>query len=522
MSMAAKFRAYRLTVEGVWQSHPALVFWGVLIVIILFGMTHTAIASLGRTLTHDEALTANRIQLSIPEMIEVFRHSNAAPVHYMLLKVWARFSGESELALRSMSLLFFALAILTLGLAGRQTIGWQGGLIAALLLSTSNRGFWYAMTARPYMLLGLQISIAMLICFYLMRLTLARPSHLAQDSISWKDLLLCLLLVGLNVSALLNHPTYIFFMLAYSFAAVFISRRTFLLLAGCNAVSLVIYLALWGPILREQLPLPATAWMGTPNLADLGWAFLLLWGWNSLLLLPYLVGLILSRFQLGIKVLTDKLCLVSISLIGIASLLPFAVSQFKPVFSSTRISMIFLPMSCLLAAILIRQLGGRRALTAIVLALLPIVSTIKSAQTFLAPPDMTRAAVQHVLDRAKCGDTLVFGGKSISQVKYYLRRLDAPDCFRTEAFPPFDTQLHPGWTYEEGLSSEEKEEFVLEATTMASRLANQPGSTIWLFYANPKLTDLLKLELDRQLTFVQALDFEGEPLESLMVYSTAH
>jgi hypothetical protein len=517
----AKFRQDRLTGGGMWQFHPALGFWGVLIVIILFGMTHTAIASLGRTLTHDEALTANRIQISIPEIIEIFRHGNAVPVHYVLLKVWARFFGESEFALRSMSLLFFGLAILTMGLTGRQAIGWQGGLIAALLLSTSNRGFWYAVLARPYMLLGLQISIALFICFYFMRLTLTRPHRLAQDSMSWKDLLLFLLLVALNVSGLLNHATYIFFMCAYSFAAVLISKRTFLLLAGCSAVSLVIYLVLWGPILREQLPLPATAWMGTPDLTDLSWAFLLLWGWNSLLLLPYLVGLILCRFRSGIKVLTDKLCLVSISLIGVASLLPFAVSQFRPVFYPTRIPMIFLPMACLLAATLIRQLGGRRVLTVVILALLPVVSMIKAAQGFIAPnPDMTPVAVQYVLDRAECGDTLIFGGQSISQVKYYLRRFDAPDCFRQETFPSFDTPLHPGWTYAAGLLSQKKEELVLEATNMAARLANQPGSTIWLFYANPKLTDLLKLELDRQLTFVQALDFEGEMLKSIMVYST--
>jgi hypothetical protein len=515
--MFGNLKRYKFPEENRVKSYPDAVFGLILVAIILFGMTLASIAGLTRTLDIDEAFTANVVHLSTPSMLEEFRQDSAVPLHYMLLKAWTRSFGESEFSLRSMSLLFFGLTILTVGLTGRWVMGQQCGLIAALFLSMSNRGLWWAMAARPYALLILQISLVIPVYFYLIRLLPTHPQHHSTTSLTQRDVFFCLLLIVLNVSGLLNQPIYIFFMCAYTLAALWVSKRAFWRLLGCCTVSFLIYLALWGGIWREQLTHPSVAWMGHPDLLDLGQTFFLGWGWNSLLILLYLVVLVLFPFQTGIEALTDRPSLVSISIIAFAIFLPFVIAQFKPFFLSDRISTVFVPISCLLITTLISRLGGRhRVLTIVVLALLPVAPIIKATQDFNNPePSITPAIVQNVVDRAKCGDTVVYTDFSFSPAEYYMRRLGAPDCIRKETFPA-ESQFHPGWQFYPS-----KEDYIVEATSTAARFADQSESTIWVFYREHPLADILKLEMDRQLALLYILRDERSPY-AIMVYSTGH
>jgi hypothetical protein len=255
-------------------------------------------------------------------------------------------------------------------------------------------------------------------------------------------------------------------------------------------------------------------------------AFLNLWGRKkSLLLLAYLVWIAVFRFSDGIQVFTSELSLVSVCIISVASLLPFVISQYKPVFVEYRTPIIFLPIACILTAVLISRLGFR-VWTAIILILFVAGSTIRSGQNLVDPdPYPTRTSVQYVVERAKCGDTLVLGSLSISEVEYYLRRLGAPDCIERETFP-LDTQDHPGWMDVPGLLRR-RGELALEATETAARLAERSGATVWLFYGDDscyghEVTDILKPRLDNQLDFVKTLDLEGSFFDSVRVYSAKH
>lgn len=517
---------YKTKVEVLCQSYSGLLFWAGLVTIILLGLVQASIARSGDSLSLDEPFTANVVHLPLPEIIEVFQEDNASSTHYLLLKLWTQIFGESEFALRSLSLLFFGLTILIVGLTGQQLTDWQGGLIAALLISTSWLGLEHAGNARQYALLCLLVSLSTFLNLYLMGLFSKASDSSPATSLPGRNISPFLLLIVLNVIGLLTHPIYFFFVCAYLFGAIFNSRRLFLILVLCSVASGGIYLGLWGSTLYHTLPLPITNWMTTPGLTELRDAFIRLWGFgprgmrNTYLLAAYSLGITLFHFRPGVKILTGKPFLTSFGMLGMASLLPFIVSQYRPVFLAERTPVIFLPLAALVISLLIRRLGFR-SLTAIILAVLIFSSVRYSVQALRSPdPNPARASIQYILDRVKCGDVLILGSLSINEVEYYLRRFEAPDCIQRETFP-LETRQHSGWIDVSGLLKE-KEALTKEAALTVARYADQPKVNVWLFYGyhSGEVTSILKSQLDRQMTLVQALDLSGSFFNAVLIYST--
>src|SRR5215208_6264168 len=86
-------------------------FWPALVSIMIFGMAQASLR-LNDSLNVDEPFTANLVQLPLPQMFAAFRQDNAASPYYLLLKAWVTIFGESEIVLRSLSVLFFGATIL--------------------------------------------------------------------------------------------------------------------------------------------------------------------------------------------------------------------------------------------------------------------------------------------------------------------------------------------------------------------------------------------------------------------------
>ncbi|HUZ71437.1 MAG TPA: glycosyltransferase family 39 protein [Stellaceae bacterium] len=74
------------------------------------------------------------------------------PLYYSLLRLWRVF-GQSEAALRSLSVVFGALAIGLTYLLGRQMVDERAGLFAAALMATSTLQLQYSQEARSYEML---------------------------------------------------------------------------------------------------------------------------------------------------------------------------------------------------------------------------------------------------------------------------------------------------------------------------------------------------------------------------------
>lgn len=131
-----------------WRADPA---------VIALTLLAAALASyrLGtKGLWLDEAVSADHARLGLSGLASVIsgRDPNMG-LYYLLLHFWVRVFGDSEAAVRSLTVALGALAVPAIVLLGTRLFGRPAGLIAGLLLATSPFFLHYEQTARSYALL---------------------------------------------------------------------------------------------------------------------------------------------------------------------------------------------------------------------------------------------------------------------------------------------------------------------------------------------------------------------------------
>lgn len=131
-----------------------LLFWILLLGLIL------RLVSLNQSFWLDEAtsgLVARNFNFG--EIISKFSPGDFhPPFYYLLLKVWSMIFGTSEIALRSLSVIFGVASIYLVYLIGKKISDKKVGLIAAVLLATSGLHVYYSQEARMYTLATLLVS----------------------------------------------------------------------------------------------------------------------------------------------------------------------------------------------------------------------------------------------------------------------------------------------------------------------------------------------------------------------------
>src|SRR5471030_1173670 len=103
------------------------------------------IISIGQSLWLDEATSAMTTRMSLSNFFTKFMPGDFhPPLYYLLLRLWTLFFGSSEVALRSLSVLFGVATVYVLYLLGKELIGKKTGIIAAILLATSGLHIYYS------------------------------------------------------------------------------------------------------------------------------------------------------------------------------------------------------------------------------------------------------------------------------------------------------------------------------------------------------------------------------------------
>jgi hypothetical protein len=506
------------------EHRPDLAFWLGILAIVLFGCVQ-ATSRFHYSLNVDEPFSANLVQLPISEMWQAFRNDNAHPLYYFLLRGWVGLFGEGEIALRIPSILFFAAMLVFIGLAARYLAGPLSGLVAAFLGSISTEiGLAFAAVVRPYALLGLLVTLSTFIAIRVMRIGQTDCSPKPGWGV---DTITCVLFVVVCTLGLLTHPIFLFFLTACALSSAFTGKRPFILLTIGGAISVGLYFILWGEFFLLALSLPAVKWIKRPGPFELLAGFFYLWGLlGSLLLFEFLALMTMRQRHVILPLLKSLTGRVIISIVALSSIGPFIVSQLKPIYAAHRTPAIFLPAASILVSIMLAQFKPRRRVVAI-LGVLALCSTFFSALQFLSPaPFSTRISVANVVSQARCGDRLISAGMPFAEVKYYLRRFNAPPCLRLESFPS-EIQDHPGWLDVEG-SLSRREELKAEAVATVTQLMNQPQSKVWVFYQSAPLpfteshtpvAEILKSELEARLLLSQVIKAKGTFFDSILVYS---
>lgn len=475
--------------------------------------------SLGASLYIDEPYSANVAALPWREFLKTFEQDPATPLYYVLLKFWVSLFGDSERALRSFSTLCFALTVAVVAVTAKGLGGPYAGIAAAVLASVSHIGLVFAGIARPYALLSLLTATGTLLFFYGMEWI--EDTSMSRE----KNRLLLAGLVAVDVLGLLTHPIFVFFMLGCNLVALLKSRSFFWTISVCNLLAAGLFLAVWGGFLFRTIGLPAVSWMEVPDLKDLAHAFLNLWGVRkSIVLAAFLLLGSLLNFRPTRDFLLSRPGLAGLGLLGMMSVFPFLISQYKVVFIDSRTPTLFFPLASVMAALLMVRFE-RKWLTFGMLAVLFGYVVVTSALVGSpAAEHSPRSSIGSVLADAKCGDVLISGGLSNNEITYYLRRLEAPACIQDMVFPE-SMNHHPGWMDPQGLMAHSTE-LGKEAELLVHDLEQdlEPQGRVWFFYESGRerqqVLDILKSRLDREMILVESMDGYGSFFDVILVYAS--
>jgi mannosyltransferase len=103
----------------------------------------------------DEALTAYEAQLPFGAMLHTVAHvETTPPLYFVLIWIWAKLFGTSEVALRSISTLAGIALVPIAYLSARELVSRWAGVIAAAFVAVNPFLIWFSQEARAYMLLA--------------------------------------------------------------------------------------------------------------------------------------------------------------------------------------------------------------------------------------------------------------------------------------------------------------------------------------------------------------------------------
>ena len=449
------------------------------VAVVAFATIASALAfalRLGHSLSVDEPFMANAVRLPWSELWAVFRTDNA-PFAYLLLRLWTGAFGDSELALRALS------------------------IAAAALVATSVRvGITHAATARPYALLAAFAAAATLLTLHSFE-----KSHVTRLG-AWLQLAL---LTTVHLFGLLTHPTYVFVLIACGLAAAISHREPRTAAALAPVTGLVLYSAAWGRVVWATLESQATSWMQPPTLGDVKSAYLSLWGTGpGFILAGALLALALSSPSRVRDVFRDP----SVKWAALATIVgwsvPIAISLlWRPVFLAARTPILLLPFTAVFIAFLLSAVASRAAVLALVsVFLLAAMSQVLGAAR-AGDPTPTRASLQQILSDIACGETLVAAGLAYAPVDYYVPRLAAPGCIMVERFPA--NMLN--WTRRVTDGSEMRRTHE-DAVRLVARVSSR-RKTVWVLTADAGMgheaSEILMAAIRRQLTCADPVPRKG-------------
>jgi hypothetical protein len=442
-----------------------------------------------------------------------------------------------------------------MGLIGRKLAGFQAGLLAALLVALSTRmGIPHAATARMYAQLGFIIALASWL--HLRALGLLPPKPTTRRFYA--------LLIVVNLIGLFTHPIFAFVMGGFTLSGLVFTdlkrtlplnplpangegtfettpdmmtgdegknrsrriiraTRPFLTFVLTTAISIGLYVVIGLPLYSGGVGFAPLNWLPRPEWHELDLAFTeMLWGTGNTRLLALLcAGIVLFYVRRGVNTLLSRPALVGIIVVVATMLTPFLLDRYLDigVFFRWRTPIIMLPMIALTVALFLSR-AGTPHLTLILVGLL-----LNNALSFSFSPmydTHLRDELAQVAPDIDCATILVYGSLSITEVEYYLRRANVPDCQLRETFP-LSTAEHPGWMDSLDLYYN-LDELDAEALETVERYANTEAARVWFFYEEGgvigDINDSLKNELDMRFTLSETIDsVSGWNFDAILVYA---
>ena len=327
-------------------------------------------------------------------------------LHSFLLHFWIKAFGESEIAIRSLSVFFAALCVPAVYLTGRRLFDRRAGLVAAVLLAPNAFFLQWAQQARGYTLLILLVTLSS----YFFLGELEHPSRANR-----------LAYVVSSAAALDAHYFAAFVVLAQLLTVLALRRRAAFTKSWLGVAAAIAVLGLPEAIHALDTGAAQLSWIASPNGASLRKALLDLGGggWPALAVVSAGCGFALLR---AVRIRDRwRECFLA-AWLAVPVVLSFAASFIQPMFLS-RYLLVSLPALVLLAARGLTKLPSPALLAALVAA--ACASGLQVSDWYGAPArEDWRAATRYVLASTHPGDAVLYYPTYAQTPFGYYERMD--------------------------------------------------------------------------------------------------
>ena len=364
----------------------------------------------------DEAFSAVLSMKSIPEIIKIITRDTSPPLYNITEHIWFQIFGTSEVAIRSLSSLYFLVAVFFVYKIGAFLWDKKTGILAALLTFLNPFFFAYAFEGRMYSILAAGVCASM---YFFIKIIFAKES---KPNI--KDLIGYVL--GTSWMLYSHHfSIFALFVQGPWFLKEFMfGKRNVAISIFKSIVAIVILYSPWViPLYKQTRMVGGGFWLGTPNLKDLG----------DLFLKKYLnVSLVALAFRRWTKDREKSFFLISWFFVPI--LITWLVSQkFQSIFFD-RYLLYTIPGAMILAAS-----QGKRLASTVVLVI--VIASFLSADIYYFTHPIKRPfrdLANYVKETKKEEDYLInwnAGAHHLWESKYY--KIPAPLYIPGEGKLPF-------------------------------------------------------------------------------------
>jgi len=431
----------------------------------------------------DEVWSVKAASLNYTSEMAMLKADVHPPLYFQILHMWVRLFGTGEKAVRSLSGLFYLLAVYGVYRLGRALYGDKTALLCATLYLSSPLAVLSGQFARMYALLSL--------------LSVLSTWLYLQFSIKPNDSrLLFVLYIVVNILGTFTHIAFFFILFGQIVChSLFFRHARLKSFLVAIVLSLVPYTLLWAPVLMGQIANSAEglAWLKRPGLSRVA-ELLLIYGGAFWLLVPALLFIWWrSRFESFRRLSKLRSTSLPLLLLALTILTPLLISQFKPIFNSR-----FAIVGLHLFALTIGAVMGKDHTYLLCFALILLSAiTLSVVHTASATCD-NRATAIYLTQTAKDGDVVIFTSLTRFPIDYYLQRAQTSRNLFEISFPT-EIDKHPGY---EGSITEPRRKATLdhEAEELVDKIAkmhsSEKGLRIFFFHGfHPELDSLVERRL---------------------------
>ena len=492
---------------------PALFILGILFggAVLLFSLWR-----INSSIWHDEAMSIYFANRDFRGLISELSRDNNFPLYFVMLWGWIKVFGTGEVAVRVLSLIFYWFSIAAVYFLGKETYGKKGGLIASFLYGICPFTIPHIQNARSYSLLLLLVALSLL--------------FFTKAFLKEKSRRNLFLYIASSTLGMCTHPYFMFVFFAQVVFCLFFCRTQKKTYLAAFLYSVIIFAVLWGEVFVQQVNNGASSWItqdiGRPTVYQLvyflchiclgqkfNWSFLkTLLDASAIYGLFFLVILSGVRKNNGISLwefIGNKYSRLFITIIVFSLLVPFLVSQFKPIFLERYGVIVVVPLAVLLAGILVRC-GDKLFLIVLCYGLLGLSVYDFLDTNIVSSPSLDKFTAKYLLSRMKDNDILIFTSLSRPAVDYYLKRM-APQRNFVKISYPVEILRHPGWRDIKGMMAH-RDSLKQEAEDLAQRikvfLEKKQETKIWVLYGKDlTVGSILREELDKKFLFKEIVFF---------------